>query len=100
MCVRACPFYNHVYVSVCACVFKGVSGASMSATERQNTLCVHLRVCVCPCALCAADESFSKSRLAALVFTMPLQLQRPFNLKTSQFESPFAHMAGVSPLAK
>lgn len=34
----------------------------------------------------AADESFSQSRLAVLVFTMPLQLQRPFNLKPSQFE--------------
>ena len=37
---------------------------------------------------------------ARLVFTMSLQLQRPFNLKTSQCESPFKHMASVSPLAK
>lgn len=36
----------------------------------------------------AADESFSQSRLAVLVFTMPLQLQRPFNLKPSQCEFP------------
>lgn len=51
-------------------------------------------------ALRAADESVSESRFAPLVFTVPLQLQRPFNLKTSQFESPFAHVASVSPPAK
>lgn len=65
---------------MCVCPCMHVGGASMSGLERQNALSVHLRVC--------AEESFSKSRLAALVFTMSLQLQRPFNLKTSQFESP------------
>lgn len=51
-------------------------------------------------ALRAAYESVYERRLATLVFTVPLQLQRPFNLKTSQFESPFAHVASVSPPAK
>ena len=75
VCVSVSPL-----ITVCVRACMHVSGASMSALERQNALSVHLRVC--------AEESFSKSRLAALVFTMSLQLQRPFNLKTSQFESP------------
>lgn len=57
-------------------------------------MCVRLHVSplqpyvnVCVCAP-AAGESFSQSRLAVLVFSMPLQLQRPFNLKPSQFEFP------------
>lgn len=74
--------------SVCVCARMDVGGASMSVLERQNALSVLLRVCLCVCALCAAEEPFSKSRLAVFVFTMSLQLQRPFNLKTSQFESP------------
>lgn len=66
----------------------------------DKTLLAHVCECVCARALRAADEPVSESRLATLVFTVPLQLQRPFNLKTSQFESPFAHVASVSPPAK
>lgn len=86
---------------VLLCVsLKGVTAASLSATKRQNAHRVRLLVCVCARALRVADESVSESLLATLVFTVPFQLQRPFNLKTSQFESPFAHVASVSPPAK
>lgn len=65
MCVRAWMLVGHL----CQCL-----------KDKMHLDCIW--ACVC-----AAEESFSKSRLAALVFTMSLQLQRPFKLKTSQFES-------------
>lgn len=72
-----------VHAYVCACM--DVGGASIGCQCLKDKM--HLVRC-CVCSLCAAEESFSKCRLAVLVFTMSLQLQRPFNLKTSQFESP------------
>lgn len=82
-CVRVClPF-----TTMCMCVraWMLVGHLCQCLKDKMHLVC---GCCVCVCALCAAEESFSKSRLAALVFTMSLQLQRPFNLKTSQFESP------------
>lgn len=92
-----------VCVCVCArtCVFKGVSGASMSATKRLNTLCVHLRVCVCVPVLCVQLMNLSL-KAVSLLLCLPCyyNYKGHLTLKPSQFESPFAHMASVSPLAK
>lgn len=98
--VSTCVCVHVPFTTMCMCVGLRVLVGHLCQRLKDKIHLACICECVCPCALCAADESFSKSRLAALVFTMPLQLQRPFNLKTSQFESPFAHMASVSPLAK
>lgn len=73
VCVCACLLlYNHVYG--CACT--DVGGASMSVLERLNALsaCICKRVCARTRIYVprTAEESFSKSCLVALVFTMSL----------------------------
>lgn len=57
MCVRACPFYNHVYVSVCVCLRVLVGHLCQRLKDKILLACIC--ECVCPCALCAADESVS-----------------------------------------
>lgn len=69
--------------SVCVCVCMNVGGASIVCQGLKDKM-----LSVWCCSVCVAQETFSKCPLAVLVFTMSLQLQRPFNLKTSQFESP------------
>lgn len=83
VCVLLCVSPLQPCLCVCVRAWMLVGHLCQCLKDKMHLDCIW----ACVYAVCAAEESFSKSRLAALVFTMSLQLQRPFNLKTSQFES-------------
>lgn len=65
VCVHV-PFTT-MCMCLCVCVLRVLVGhLCQRLKDKIHFACIC--ECVCPCALCAADESFSKSRLAALVY--------------------------------
>ncbi len=87
MCLCEHVSFTTMYMYVCVRAWILMGHLCKRLKDKMHFMCMCMCVCVCV-RVRATEESFSKSRLAALVFTMSLQLQRPFNLKTSQFESP------------